>query len=414
MLTELYPRAHARYASLAILGGALDGLCRWLRGCGYPAEAIRRRVDAAPMLERLLRRRGVRLLRDVTAADLRSFVPVPTRWTEHMVCALVRSLVAYLGGRGELSPPVPTPHQERVTAFEQHLKSVRGLAASTVGRQGAMVFEFLRFITSRLGRDLHRLRAGDIDAFVAHVRRRFGRASMQKVAAVLRAYLRFLGARGEVRPGLDSHVESPRCFRGERLPRALPWPAVRTLLSSVDRSTPKGLRDYAILLLIASYGLRVSEVAALDLGDVAWRLRQIRITRPKIGTPLLLPLTDEVATALLEYVRLGRPSSSYRRLFLRVRVPIVPIQPTAVSDVFDAWARRSGIRLPTARAGGPHCLRHSLAVHLLRQGTPLKTIGDLLGHRSAESTSVYLRLQVDDLRDVALPLPRDAAAKVRR
>jgi site-specific recombinase XerD len=414
MLKELYPRAHARYASLPILGGRLEGLCKWLRGCGYPAEAIRRRIDAAPMLERVLRRRGVRLLRDLSAADLRSFAPVPTRWTEHMACALVRSLVAYLGGRGELVTHPPTPHQDRVTAFEQHLKSVRGLAASTVVRHGALVSEFLHFITSELGRDLHDLRVADVEAFVAHVGPRFGRASMQKVAAVLRAYLRFLAARGQVRPGLDSHVESPRCFRGERLPRALPWTAVRALLGSIDRSTPKGLRDYAILLLIASYGLRVSEVAALDLGDIGWRSRQIRVTRPKIGTALLLPLTDEVATALLEYLRQGRPSSSHRRLFLRVRVPIVPIQPTAVSDVFGAWAKRSGIRLPAARGGGPHCLRHSLAVHLLRQGTPLKTIGDLLGHRSAESTCVYLRLQVDDLRDVALSLPSDAAAEVRR
>lgn len=159
-----------------------------------------------------------------------------------------------------------------------------------------------------------------------------------------------------------------------------------------------------MVLMIATYGLRASEIAALRLDDVCWRSRQIRVPRPKIGSPLSLPLTDEVATSLVEYLRHGRPPSTDRHLFLRVRIPIGPIESTAVCDVFEAWTRHADIRLPSG-AGGPHCLRHSLAVHLLRRQTSMKTIGDLLGHRSAESTSVYLRLQVEDLRDVALPIP---------
>lgn len=167
-----------------------------------------------------------------------------------------------------------------------------------------------------------------------------------------------------------------------------------------------------MFLLIATYGLRVSEIAALKLDDVSWRSQQIRVPRPKVGTPLLLPLTDEVATALLDYLRHGRAASAHRHLFLRVRIPAGPIKSTAVCDAFDVWARRAGIQLPKG-AAGPHCLRHSLAMHLLRQRTSVKTIGDLLGHRSVESTCVYLRLQVEDLRDVALPLPRAAAGEVQ-
>jgi site-specific recombinase XerD len=174
-------------------------------------------------------------------------------------------------------------------------------------------------------------------------------------------------------------------------------------LRSVDRTTPKGRRDYAMLLMIATYGLRVSEIASLKIDDVSWRSRRIRLQRPKVGHPLALPLTDEVAAALLDYLRRDRPVSAHRHLFLRVRIPSGPVKSTAVCDVFDAWATRAGIRLPLR--GGPHCLRHSLAVRLLRQGASVKSIGDLLGHRSAESTGVYLRLQVDELRDVALPLP---------
>lgn len=124
------------------------------------------------------------------------------------------------------------------------------------------------------------------------------------------------------------------------------------------------------------------------------------------GEPLAVPLTDDVATALLEYLRVQARDSAPRRLFLRVRAPRGPITAATVGDAFDVWARPAGVRVPTL--GGPHCIRHALAMHLLRQGTPLKTIGDLLGHRSVESTEQYLRLDLDDLRDVALPLPMPA------
>jgi integrase len=232
---------------------------------------------------------------------------------------------------------------------------------------------------------------------------------MGQITGTLRAFLRFLAATDEGPPGLDAHVESPRVWRGERLPRALPWETVRTFLRAIDRSTPKGRRDFAMFLLVATYGLRSSEVRTLDLNDVAWRDDQILVPRPKVGTPILLPLTDEVAAALLDYLRSGRPASVHRRLFLRVEFPLGPLGLGAIRDAFHTWARRAAIRLPDRC--GPHSMRHALAVHLLREGAALKTIGDLLGHRSAEATGVYLRIDVDDLRDVALPLPAATATE---
>ena len=179
------------------------------------------------------------------------------------------------------------------------------------------------------------------------------------------------------------------------------------LLRSIDRSRPLGRRDYAIFLLMATYGLRASEIAALRLDDIEWRVERIRVSRPKIGTPLLLPLTDEVGASLVDDLHRGRPSDPHREMFLRGRAPAGVLKPTAVTEAFQGWSRRSGLRIPFQ---GAHCLRHSYAVHLLRQGASLKTIGDILGHRNAESTCVYLRLAVEDLRDVALSLPRDLAA----
>jgi site-specific recombinase XerD len=252
------------------------------------------------------------------------------------------------------------------------------------------------------------LKGSDIEAFVQDRGRRLSRASLQHEIAHLRSFLRFLALRGDSPPGLDEQIDTPRVYRLERLPRALPWETVGNFLRSIDRSAGRGLRDYAIFLLIATYGLRTSEVASLKLDQIDWRNGRIYARPSKTQIPLLLPLTDQVAAVLVDYLRRGRPTLPHREIFLSCRVPGGPLGATAVSESFKVWVKRSGLSIPVQ---GPHCLRHSYAVHLLRQGTPLKTIGDLLGHRSTESTCVYLRLAVEDLRDVALPLPTEAAGK---
>jgi integrase/recombinase XerD len=241
------------------------------------------------------------------------------------------------------------------------------------------------------------------------------------MVAHLRAFLRFAGSRGEAPIGLDTQIDTPRVYREEQLPRALSWEIVQALLRAIDRTTPGGLRDYAIFLLISTYGLRASEIVSLTLDDVEWRARRLRIRQRKTAGVLWLPLTDEVATALLDYLRQGRPQLAvrryrrgfqtdppkYREVFLRCHTPAGVLKSTAVTEAFQAWSRRSELEIPFQ---GVHCLRHSYALHLLRSGLSLKTIGDLLGHRSSESTCVYLRLATDDLREVALSFP--AAASV--
>lgn len=162
-----------------------------------------------------------------------------------------------------------------------------------------------------------------------------------------------------------------------------------------------------MFLLVTTYGLRTSEVAALRLDDINWRAGRLCISRRKTVTPLVLPLTTEVGAAVAEYLRRDRPKLPDREVFLRVRAPAGKLKPTAVTEAFQGWTRRSGLIIPFQ---GPHCLRHSLAVHLLREGTSLKAIGDLLGHRSSEATCVYLRLHVDDLRDAALDIPPEVGS----
>jgi integrase/recombinase XerD len=404
MLSTLFPRAHARYTNVPTLGSCLEGLCTWLEDRGYPRWSIQQRMRAAASLADALHRDGVRSLGELTAASLRSYAPPPRKSGSPARGALVRSLAQYLEERGELAPSQLTPVQRRVADYVRYLDRVRGLSAGTITMHAATVTKFLLFIDyDACQRGLHQLRGTDVEAFVVKTGERVGRGRLVSVTTALRAFLRHLTSTGEGPAGLDAQVASPRIYRGERLPRTLEWDTVLAFLQSIDRTTPKGRRDYAVFLLIATYGLRASEVRALSLDSVNWRTREIRVPRPKVGTPLLLPLTDEVATALYDYLHNDRGATPDRHLFLRVEVPLGPLGRGAVGDAFRTWARRAGILLPTR--GGPHTLRHALALRLLREGVALKSIGEILGHRSVESTGLYLRLDLNDLRDVALPLP---------
>src|SRR6266566_1873070 len=252
------------------------------------------------------------------------------------------------------------------------------------------------------GSHRRRSRPATLESYVAKAGKRLSRAGLQQDIGALRGFLRFLAMDGRVPAGLDSQIDTPRLYRLEQLPRALPWETVRTLLRSIDKTSAKGLRDYAMFLLIATYGLRTSEVVAITLDDIRWRQDSLRIHQPKTSSLLELPLINEVSSAIVKHLKRTPPPPRYRRIFLRMRAPIGVLKRTAVGEAFQSLVRKSGLRIPFQ---GPHCMRHSLAVHLLKSGTPLKTIGDILGHRSAASTSTYLRLATGDLREVALPVP---------
>jgi integrase/recombinase XerD len=404
MVIDLFPRAHARFTCLPLLGPHLDGFVEWLSAHGYPETPIQRRVRKAPLLDARLRRRGVRDVSALSRAELLRFAPSDSE-SDVYLGTLVRSLTSYFEEREVLALPAATPRERLVGAYGDHLRQVRGLADSTVTHHCATATELLGLVGFDGDHEvLRQLQAHHVEAFVKSVSPRHCRASLQHTVAHLRSFLRFLAGRGDVPRGLDSSIDTPRVYRGEMLPRSLPWETVEAFLGAIDRTTSMGRRDYAMFLLITTYGLRASEVVALRLDDIEWGAERLRAPRPKTRTPIVLPLTQEVGAAIIDYLRHARPELAHREVFLRVRAPAGPLAATAVTEAFQRWSRRSGLSIPYQ---GPHCLRHSLAVHLLRQGTSLKAIGDLLGHRSAESTCVYLRLHVDDLRDAALDLPAD-------
>jgi integrase/recombinase XerD len=404
MLHSLLPRAYRRFLSLPVLGPIADGFDDWLATNGY---ALRSREDAIHMLAHLdaeLRRRQVKKVRSLTPSALydcwRAFLKTYGRRG-----ATVRTLGRYLAAKRLLAEPRQTtnsPTSILIQEYADYLHEVRGLTFETVANHRYTAQCFLQHLDQERCA-LEDIRPSNLETYITKSSRRLSRRTLQHDISVLRGFLRFLAVDGRVPNGLTSQIDTPRLYRQEQLPRALPWQTVRTLLRSVDRTSAVGLRDYAIFLLIATYGLRASDVVGITLDDIRWRQGILRIHQPKTSSSLDLPLTNEVTAAIVKHLKRTPPPSPYRQIFLRMRAPIGVLKPTAIADAFCYLVRKSGLGIPFK---GPHCLRHSYAVHLLKRGTPLKTIGDILGHRSAESTSTYLRLATNDLREVPLRIPR--------
>ena len=410
MLNELFPKAHKRYSSLPVLGAIADDFTDWLRAQGYCRGTARLYVRTLPDLDQVFQQQGWGELHDLTRQALRACRPAHSQDNRNLAAA-VHALERYLEERALLSQPTltsPSRREQQLADYRTFLEEVRGLTPSTVRahlRTVSRLLAQIRFEESPTA--LQALTAHDIEVFLKSLGDQHSRASLQHTIAHIRGFLRFGTLTGGLCPAIDWHVDTPRVFRLEQLPRAWPWDGVCTFLDAIDRTTSMGVRDYAIFFLIATYGLRACDILALTLDDFRWRQGELRVAQRKTGHPLVLPLTDAAGEAVLHYLRDGRPQIASRQLFLRVRAPMGPLKSTAINDAFEACYKRSGLTLPTT---GVHGLRHSYALHLLRQGTSLKTIGDLLGHRSPESTCVYLRLDVEDLRQVALELPRTAPA----
>jgi integrase/recombinase XerD len=402
-LRQFRPRVWRIYADLPVVGGILDEYVRWCVDWGFKPSTILLHLDGLHVLGRWLRRRGKGSLAEVTAADFeqaRRFYRVRRPW----VAAAIRRLGGLLKQQGRLRPAVLTLAEKEMAGFEAHLREECGLSQGTISSQAFYVRSFLKFLGGANGRPaLAELKLPAVHRFVCRMARRCSRRSMAHVVGMLRKFLRFEFLKGALREPLHLHLGSVKLWRDEGLPRALPWPQLQKMLRRAERSTPLGRRDFAILLLAASYGLRGSEVAALRLDDIDWRAGLLRVRTPKTGGCLRLPLTGEVAAALVDYLQHGRPASAERRLFVRVRAPASALGGTGVALCLARAVRATGVDILHPNF---HALRHAFAMRLLLTNTALEHISGVMGHRSVDSTSVYLRLDVEDLRQVALPVPR--------
>jgi len=318
-----------------------------------------------------------------------------------------RAFGCFLESAGRLARmETPGPYSEVVAAYERHLKELRGLAPDTIKRHRWQVGVFLEWAL-RDGKEIGALDARRIERYVEYRSRTVARRSLLQAVDTLRAFFRFCFDYHLIRKPLYE-IDRPVCFRDELPPRALPWALIQRLLRSIDRSDRTGWRDFMILHLMAHYGLRPGETIRLTPESINWKDRTMIVEQPKTRSSLVLPLSERTIGLLRRYLDSGRRKRPAGPLFQTACAPIRPMTKYGVSVIFRLRARKSG--LPIANATG-YSLRHSFAMRLFARGVGIKTIGDLMGHGSIASTAVYLRLQTDVLRDVALPVPSGCGLK---
>jgi site-specific recombinase XerD len=238
-----------------------------------------------------------------------------------------------------------------------------------------------------------------LSAFVTQTSSALSKNTITSLCCTLRVFLRYLHREGLVARDLALTIEAPRKYRLSNLPRSITWDEVRRMLEAVEQRTAVGKRDYAMLLLLVTYGLRAREVAALTLDDIDWERERLLVPERKAGHCTAYPLSAVVGEALIDYIKHVRPETDERQVFFRVTAPRAPLNWNAVADRATHYLRKAGIQV---RRPGSHTLRHTCVQRLIDAEFPLKVIGDYVGHRSPSSTEVYSKVAVETLREVAL------------
>lgn len=287
-----------------------------------------------------------------------------------------------------------------VHAYSHFLRQHRGLADRTRRKRVWQLGQFAEFLEQSGVRTVGDITAPQIRQFCAQLPQ--GPATRLTYGVTLRSFLRWAHVDGLLPMDLSGAPITARHHRHRGLRDVLSEEELDRLLTAVDRSSPVGRRDYAVLMLAARYGLRPSDIRQLRLDDVRWRRALITIRQSKTGRPLTLPLLPDVAAALAAYLRDGRPSTGHRELFIRHRAPFEPfVAANNLNAIMRTALRQAGLAERPGRRG-LYLFRHTLATRLLAADCSIKTIADVLGHVSSDTTMEYANIDLHALRRVAL------------
>jgi integrase/recombinase XerD len=394
------------------IGPEIERYVDWLGEQGYAARCVFRRVPLLVAFGEFARARGALAVEDLPA-HVEAFVAARVASSrsarregeagrryareirgpiEHMLGIVVPGFA----GRGDR----PLPFAAELPAFFEYLEDERGLRPGSIAGYRHHLFRLEAYL-GRIGvRRLSELSPAILSAFVVdRAGAGLAKVSLCECCAALRGFVRYAHREGVIASDLSGAIEGPQVYRLADIPRSITWEEVGLVLGCVDRRTPCGKRDWAILLLLVSYGLRSREVAALTLDDIDWRRERLAVRERKAGHSTAFPLSAAVGEALVDYLRHGRPQTKERRVFFRALAPVVPMSADGVSGRARHYLLKAGIDVPRP---GSHTLRHTCVQRLVDADFAWKTIGDFVGHRSAKSTEIYTKVAVEQLRQVAL------------
>ena len=395
------------------IGDPIERYVGWLHEGGYARSTVTSWVPVLVGFGEFARGRGARTWSELPAHvppfvafwpqrhGVRVQTPTLTQ-AERRVRGIVEGMLQCALPEFERAPrwpQLPVPFAREVPGFFPYLRSERGLREAAVQQYLHYIRRFERYLAAPGRPGLRDLQPEVLREFIARAGAALSSVSMNSQCGCLRVFLRYLYREELLERDLSRAVEHPRTYRLDRVPRSIPWPEAQRLLAQVDRRGAAGRRDYAMLLLLLTYGLRACEVAALRLEDIDWRSGVLRVAGRKAGHSTRYRLTTAVGEALLDYLEHVRPQVEDRHVFLTLAAPVRPAQSYVVSDRVRHWVEQAGISAPRA---GAHTLRHTVVQRLLDHEIPLQQIGHYVGHRSVDATQIYTKVDMAHLREIAL------------
>jgi site-specific recombinase XerD len=319
------------------------------------------------------------------------------RWSRELFVQTATDWLYFLG-RLEVPKPKIVPFANQLADFVAYRRDERGLSPATIRNQNWHVEKFLGWLGEQ-NRSFADVSLEDVDAFLSDKGRQgWCRVSVATSAKALRAFFHHAAVRGWCAASIGAGIDGPRLFQHEGLPVGPSWSDVQRLIANAGGDSARDIRDRAILILLATYGLRSGEVAGLRLEDVNWESELVSVARPKQRRAQQYPLVSEAGEAILRYLQEVRPRCAQREIFLTLKAPFRRLSQGGLYHLVSARLGALGIHVPRR---GPHSLRHACAGHLKAGGFSLKEIGDHLGHRSAYATRIYAKVDLVGLREVA-------------
>lgn len=395
------------------LGTAIERYVEWLEQEGYAQRNVYRRVPLLCHFAQFAEERA--------AASLEQATTLVEDFAEHWMKEHARdgmSLAArhklaeearnpvnqllhlqlpdYAGGGRQVRP---NPFRDEAPGFFTYLREERGLKGSSMDHYRHYLNRFAAFLTRHQITSLHEISVATLATFVVESAPALSRNSRRDLCGTMKVFLRYCHREHLISVDLSAAVEMPQAYRLAELPRSISWDEVRQMFAVVDRRSPKGIRDYAILLLLVTYGLRAHEVAALTLDDLDWSRDRLCVPERKAGHSTVYPLASVIGEALVAYLQQVRPTTTDRHLFFRLLAPVKPLGSAAIAQSVGGYLDKAGINV---RRAGSHTLRHTCVQRLVDADVSLKVIGDYVGHRSPSSTEIYAKVATEALREVAL------------
>jgi integrase/recombinase XerD len=396
------------------LGEPIEQYVTWLAERGYATRNIHARVPILKQFAQFAWAQGVRSFdalptqvepfvahwmaergRGRSAARTRDFCNEIRGPVEQLLSLILPEFV----GRGRPPRTTNEPFVGQAPEFFTYLRKERGLRETSVAQYRHWLCRLEAYLARIKVEALSELSPAVLCGFVTDSTRLLGKNTITGLCCSLRVFLRYLHREGLVARDLAPAIEAPQKHRLSQVPRSITWDEVRRMLEAVDQRTAVGKRDYAILLLLVTYGLRAREVSALMLDDIDWKRERLLVPERKAGHCTAYPLSTIVGEALLVYLKEVRPETTERQVFFRVQAPCTPLNWNVVGNRATHYLRKAGIRV---RRPGSHTLRHTCVQRLIDAEFPLKTIGDYVGHGSPSSTEVYSKVAIETLREVAL------------